>query len=124
MTLSDFRARQLREGWLRMAEQAFALTPCETYFLDLLTARPGQVAAFEELQAFDGRNSRSQSRESAKKRIERLRDKLSDVGCEGVILLVTDHHGPATGYAMSAAGVRCVESALLFALGVEEARAA
>lgn len=120
MSPSEFQAAQARAGWLYMAQQAFDLTPGETYALDLLSDRPGVPVSMESLQAYSGKCSQTQSKLGAVKRIERLRAKLADVGCDGVISLVTSAPNvPAIGYCMSAAGAQLVRSTLFEIYGVE-----
>lgn len=124
MTPAEFEAEREWLGWQAMAARAFNLRPAEVHALALMMRTPGRTASLASLAAFDGVGSGSRnvsgSRVGIAKRIERVRSKLLDVGCGGVVETVAEHRfAPTLGYRISPDGARRVEAALRFAHGVE-----
>ena len=120
---SSLALRQMDLGWRALAQRAFGLSNVEVAALQLLMRRRGHVVPFSEftrdaeLRGWGAGAIRNpeQSDASVRKRIERLRRKLSEAGCPNAIK--TEH---CEGYSIHPLGARRVQVTLESELGVDD----
>lgn len=111
-------------GWRALAMRAFGLRPAEAYALTMLMRAPGRMVSMAALQAYDGDGlpsckGGSGSREGVKRRVQRLRCKLADVGISDAITNIDNGGGtPLVGFTISQAKAADIEVALRYACGV------
>lgn len=130
MTPTQFDCKVRWLGWRALSQRILNLRPAEAHALVLMMQAPDRTVTLETLATFDGdgmMNSRhfNGSRSGIHKRIERLRAKLSDVGCDGVVETVADHRfAPTLGFRISAKGVGDIDATLRGICGVQISEAA
>jgi hypothetical protein len=130
MTPEQFCTEQLWMGWRALAQRAFGLRPAEVHALTLMMRHPGRVVGVDTLATFDGdgiTNSKGPrgSRAGIRRRVSRLLQKLSDVGCGGTVGVVGGlRNQPIEGYVIHPTDAARIHETLLFACGVKIAEAA
>lgn len=121
----EFTDEQMRLGWLALAAKTLDLCPGETDALGHLMRAPGRVVTMEALAEVTHCRNGKGSRWGALKRIERLRAKLTDVGCVDVVTRVSEApNKPALGFVVSAAAAEEIRTAIRSAFGVDDERLA
>lgn len=116
MTPDGFRAAMFELGWIALAQRALALRPAEAHALRQLVRWAGRPVTLHQLADGYDRHGRSTGSENGiRKRVERARTALRDIGLDGVIRTVVGEKA----YTVTAEDVRRIDRGLLFACGVE-----
>jgi hypothetical protein len=124
MTREGLQRALIDLGWISLIQRALRGKPAETYALVQLmrcAGRPvsyGAIAAEYDLM-MPGK-TRSGSKIAIAKRIEHLRASLADLGCVGAV----QTSDPFGGYFIAKDDIPRIQTALLFACGIELAEAA
>ncbi len=124
MRWEEFQTEKMWLGWRAMAVAVFNLRPVEADALLRLARNAGRPVTFETFAGDLGNRNGTGTREGVKKRIERVRAKLADIGCDDVIATVERGGGPALGYRLAPSGLERINRAMWFVWGVEGAAAA
>lgn len=122
---ADYETELRWAGWRAMAAAAFNLRPAEAHALALLRRRAGMDVPIRAFAEFVGQTNSGEPGSDAgvRKRIERVRARLNDVGCGDIIATVTDTHR-ARAFRLERAGSSRLDHALRCACGLESRLAA
>lgn len=113
MTPAEFEAVRERAAFKAMAARAFHLRPAEAAALGLLFSRAGRACSYEQIASdWSAHGLCNGSDQGVRKRVERVRRKLEDIGLPAVIQTV------ARGYAVAPGHARQIEAAPRWASGV------
>lgn len=108
-------------GWVLLSQRALGLRVAEAHALRLLMRRPGRIVTFADLaRDYEGHGPHRRTDSALRKRVERARAALADLGCADAIETVSGEKA----YVVHEAGARRIEAALLFASGLGHAEAA
>ena len=127
--IDDFETEIRWAGWRALAAAAFNLRPNEAHALTLMRRRAGAAVTFAAFAGFIGQAAKSHGEAGTtgaiRKRVERVRAKIEDIGCAGIIETVRDGpFSPARGYRMSREGAGRIDEAVRCACGLEPRMAA
>jgi hypothetical protein len=127
MTRDKLQTVLIELGWASLIHRVLAGRPAETIALQQLMRCAGRPVTYADFaEAYDGHvtvarsgHQRSGSVVAVKKRIDRLRAALSDLGLDGVIHRVATANSWGGAYMIEKRDVPRIEAAILFASGVE-----
>lgn len=115
MSPHEFETLKAKKGWEYLAHRRWQLNPSEASILAHLVFSPGRIFTLEELGQTDNWHANATGSPGAvRKRVERLREKLADVGFIQSVETVT-----GIGYAIPAWLARRIDGGLKYACGVE-----
>jgi DNA-binding response OmpR family regulator len=122
MTRDGLQRALLDLGWISLTQRALGIRPAEAYALRQLTRRPGTPVTLRSIadEYGDKGGFCTGSDDAIRKRVERVRTALSDVGCEGAIQTIVG----AKAYVVEPRDARRIENAVLYACGIEISEAA
>lgn len=111
-----FSHRLTEAGWRGLFREVWDLRPAEAAALRQLMRRAGGVVSIRALaEGFEGHANCTGSADAIRKRIERVRAKLADVGLGQVIETLAGE-----GYGIDVQHVLLIENAIAYACGFED----